>query len=38
MDVEKIKGMITELRIDIDEMEKSEQDKFYAMINKYFHE
>lgn len=35
---EKVKGMVAELRIDIDEMEKSEQEKFYTMINKYFHE
>jgi predicted transcriptional regulator of viral defense system len=34
----KIKDMITELRIDIDEMDKEEQQKFYIMINKYFHE
>jgi len=38
LDIEKIKTMIAELRIDIDEVEKSEQDKFYSMINKYFHE
>ena len=38
LDVEKVKATIAELRIDIDEMEKSEQDKFYAMINNYFHE
>ena len=37
LDIEKIKAMIAELRIDIDEMEKSEQDKFYSMINKYFY-
>jgi len=35
---EKVKAMIAELRIDIDEMEKSEQDNFYSMINKYCHE
>jgi len=33
---EKIKAMIVELRIDIDEMSQAEQEKFYAMINKYF--
>lgn len=38
LDIEKVKAMIMELRIDIDEMGKSEQEKFYAMINKYFHE
>ena len=37
LSLEKVKAMITELRIDIDEMEKSEQDKFYSMINKYCH-
>ena len=30
-----IKPMIKELRIDIDEMDKLEQDKFYEMIKKY---
>ena len=34
--VENIKPLIEELRIDISEMDKKEQDKFYAMINKYF--
>lgn len=38
LDMEKIKAMIVELRIDIDEMEKSEQDKFYSRMNTYFHE
>jgi predicted transcriptional regulator of viral defense system len=38
LDLEKVKAMIVELRIDIDEMEKSEQEIFYSMINKYFHE
>jgi predicted transcriptional regulator of viral defense system len=33
---EKIKPLITELRVDIDEMSKEEQEKFYAMIDKYF--
>ena len=32
---ESIKPLIEELRIDIDEMDKSEQDKFYVMIKKY---
>ena len=31
--LEKIKGLIDELRIDIDEMKKKDQDKFYQMIN-----
>ncbi len=38
LDREKINALIVELRIDIDEMSKEEQDKFYVMINKYFHE
>ena len=36
--LEKIKAMVEELRIDIDEMDEKEQAKFYAMIKKYFHE
>ena len=32
---EKIKVLVEELRIDIDEMDKEEQAKFYAMIKKY---
>ena len=32
---EDIKPLIEELRVDIDEMDKSEQDKFYEMIKKY---
>ena len=32
--VEEVKAMIAELRIDIDEMSKEEQIKFYEMINK----
>jgi len=32
---DEIKGLVNELRIDIDEMDKAEQDKFYSMINKY---
>ncbi len=35
---EKVRAMIAELRIDIDEMDKDEQDKFYSMINKRCHE
>ncbi len=38
LSVEQIKVMISELRIDIDEMSREEQDKFYLMINKYCHE
>jgi hypothetical protein len=32
--MEGIKGMIENLRIDIDEMDKAEQKKFYSMIKK----
>ena len=32
---ENIKSLIEELRIDINEVDKNEQDKFYTMINKY---
>ncbi|MCX6741172.1 MAG: hypothetical protein NTY61_02115 [Candidatus Parcubacteria bacterium] len=32
--LEKIKTLIKELRIDIDEMDKKEQEKFYSMIKK----
>ena len=32
---EDIKPLVGELRIDIDEMDKGEQDKFYEMIKKY---
>lgn len=32
---ENIKSLIEELRIDFDEMDKLEQDKFYEMIKKY---
>jgi predicted transcriptional regulator of viral defense system len=35
---ENIKSLIGELRIDFDEMNKEEQERFYLMINKYFHE
>ena len=38
LSLEKVKAMVAELRIDIDEMDKDEQDKFYAMINKQCHE
>ena len=32
---DEIKGLVEELRIDIDEMDKEEQDKFYSMIKKH---
>jgi predicted transcriptional regulator of viral defense system len=35
---ENIKTLVEELRIDIDEMDKGEQEKFYKLINKYLHE
>ena len=35
---EKIKAMVVELRVDIDEMDRKEQSKFYTMIDTYFHE
>jgi predicted transcriptional regulator of viral defense system len=34
MNLEDIKKLIEELRIDLDEMDKAEQEKFYSMINK----
>ena len=33
-----IKMLVEELRIDIDEMDKNEQKKFYSMIKTYYHE
>ena len=33
--VEDIKAMVEDLRLDIDEMDKTEQEKFYSMIKKY---
>jgi predicted transcriptional regulator of viral defense system len=33
---ETIKGLIEELRIDVDEMDKTEQEKFYSMIKKLY--
>jgi predicted transcriptional regulator of viral defense system len=36
--VQDIKMMVVDLRIDIDEMKKNEQDKFYSMIKKYSNE
>ena len=38
LSVAQIKAMVSELRIDIDEMSKEEQEKFHSMINKYSHE
>jgi predicted transcriptional regulator of viral defense system len=35
---DKIKSMVSELRIDIEEMSKEEQEKFNIIINNYFHE
>lgn len=35
---ENIKTLVEELRIDIDEMSKKEQGKFYSMLKKYAHE
>ncbi|MEK7636971.1 MAG: hypothetical protein AAB402_01085 [Patescibacteria group bacterium] len=34
----KIETLIENLRIDFDQMDKSEQEKFHAMIKKYLHE
>ena len=36
--LENIKMLIEELRVDIDEMDVGEKDKFYDMIKKYSHE
>jgi predicted transcriptional regulator of viral defense system len=36
--MEKIKSLIEGLRIDIDEMDKEEQKKFYSMIKQHAHE
>jgi len=33
--IEKVKKLIEELRIDFDEMDKAEQEKFYSMIKKF---
>jgi len=38
LSTENIKSMIAELRVDIDEMDKEEQAKFYSMIKKYSNE
>lgn len=35
IDVKNIKSFIDELRIDFDEMDKNEQEKFFQMIKKY---
>ncbi|MBU4274980.1 hypothetical protein KKE19_04190 [Patescibacteria group bacterium] len=34
----KTRALIEELRIDFDEMDKAEQEKFYSLIKKYLHE
>lgn len=34
--VEDVGNLINELRIDFDEMKKTEQDKFYSILNKYY--
>jgi len=36
--IKDVKAMVEELRIDIDEMSKEEQGKFYSMIKKYSNE
>ncbi|MEK7528364.1 MAG: hypothetical protein AAB592_01215 [Patescibacteria group bacterium] len=36
--VEKVKSLVEELRIDLDEMSKEEQEKFHSIINTYLHE
>lgn len=38
VNLEKIKKLILELRIDFDEMDKKEQTKFYLMIKEYLNE
>ena len=35
--LEMIDGLIRDLRVDIDEMDKEEVDKFYLMVKKYIH-
>lgn len=37
VNMDNIKSMISELRIDFDEMDTSEQDNFFSMIKKYAH-
>ncbi len=37
LSLKQIESMISELRIDFDEMEKSEREKFYSMIKPYVH-
>lgn len=36
LSLKKVKAMVVELRIDIDEMNKEEQENFYSMITEYF--
>jgi predicted transcriptional regulator of viral defense system len=38
MSQENINMLVEELRVDIDEMETQEREKFYTMINKHVHE
>lgn len=38
MSATKVMTLIQELRIDFEEMESSEQEKFHAMLTPYFHE
>lgn len=38
LSIEKITSLPEEFRIDIDEMNKEEQEKFYSMIKKFLHE
>jgi len=35
---EAVPAFIDELRIDVDEMEKKEQERFYSLVNAYLHE
>ena len=35
VNVDNVKSLISELRIDFDEMDKNEQDNFFSMIKKY---
>lgn len=37
LSLENVKTLVAELRIDIDEMSKGEQDKFYENVNKYLY-
>lgn len=35
---EEVKALVEDLRVDIDEMDENEQEKFHSMIKKYSHE